>query len=107
MNDHTISCVSSQVDWLTCTAKEAQARDQLRDLGQKLALLETAHLHKQKPFQLHGIEGIRAGAVSYGDRDDITLVQVTGEEAGLYFESIAEISTHFSRLDLQVTLRYL
>lgn len=98
--------VESGVDYLTVTARSADAAAALYQLGYGLWREEVTRGCDPRPFNWLGFEGFSGGQATVGKRDDGTLLRLSGSLAAQHWRKAGEFGENCSRIDLQVTARF-
>lgn len=101
--DHTICVVESQVDWLTITAPREGPFHELMQLGFRLVSEQVEIGNQPHAWAWKGYDGAHCGKVTYGERQDGAILQVSGAEADRVFMSALHVGGKATRIDLQVT----
>lgn len=103
--DSTPVVFESQLDWLTCSVASAAKSETLARTAHRLTAEEVLAGAKVRPFRLNGYLGWQAGRVRYGQREDASLIQLSGDLAEQQFRPMYGRADHITRLDLAVTVR--
>lgn len=98
--------VCSGVDYITVTQKGLDKRRELHQLGYTLFNREVMAGFAPAPFRAHGYDGVHAGRVNQGERDDSVMLQLSGDLADVHWRDALRLASNCSRLDLQVTVRF-
>lgn len=109
MNSSTTSheVLSSGVDWITATTKpEEQHYNEWYVRGQELVHSFVKRGDVVRPKYKQGYGGFGAGSAFFGQREDSAMLELTSSDARQYFNVVYRDGLHFTRLDLQVTVRY-
>lgn len=102
-----IEGITSGVDWITATLREGSVLNQEwveKALRRIDMVVEDGHKLEYASWQ--GYEGVRAGGCFVGERYDGHMVQFSGAYADTAFNDVYRTDVHFSRIDLQVTVKY-
>ncbi len=105
MHDCTTVVIEAQADYLTLAAHHRAETDELRHHCERWVTQEVADGARVRPFRLNGYIGWRAGRVSYGERENAGLVQLSGDYAARHFDTIYPLASNVSRFDVAVTAR--
>jgi len=112
MTEHTTSTgapqptvIESQLDWLTCGWDEGQAADRAEAWAFSKAQAEARLGAREAPFRLMGFSGWAVGRVRFGRRDASALLQLSGQLADAYADTLVPMADRVSRVDLAVTVR--
>lgn len=101
--DSNLQILDSGVDWLTVTAKRGDASDNLIALAQRLQHQSESEGNRISGFSSMGYKGWKSRGVTYGRRQDGSIVSLSSREAASHWQEVAEASDHVTRLDLQIT----
>jgi hypothetical protein len=104
--DTSTSVLEAQLDYLTITEHSDAAVRNLRLVASELSGYELAEKQRARPFAINGYVGWRVGRVSYGERQTAGLLQLSGQLAEDWAGSLVGESTHVTRVDTAVTVRY-
>jgi DNA relaxase NicK len=105
MSDCTAVVSEAQVDYLTLSTHHRANTDELRHHCERWVQQEVQQGARVRPFRLMGYVGWRAGRVSYGERENAGLVQLSGDFAARHFDTVYPLQENVSRLDVAVTAR--
>lgn len=95
---------SAGVDWITATAQQGGTRwDMMSFADNQRRRFMDAGVPIKQAYRL-GYQGWQAESFFYGLRDDGTIIVASGATAHDVHRSVAQVSNHISRLDLQVTI---
>jgi hypothetical protein len=97
--------LSTGIDWITTTTKEDIHRIFVTAIANHWIETQRTAGHDVHDFAWQGYVGSRTEGVSFGHRDDGTLVRLSGDMARLHGHVLAGRADHVSRLDLQITLQ--
>ena len=95
----------SAIDWLTCTARDNGQDMLLERLGRTLVLEQAGAGDYVHDFGWRGYTGERCGPLTWGRRYDGVIFQASGRAADRHFLRVSPLASHFSRLDIQVTVQ--
>lgn len=95
--------IESALDYLTVTGRHADHRRQLRDVGHQLVRELQADGHDARGFTWKGYQGETCEWCTWGERDDGTLLRISGPWSNEYFDTIYPMADNVSRIDLAVT----
>lgn len=98
--------MESQVDWLTLTVRREDGIEDLLRSGFELTLEQVHRGNKPKPWGFMGYIGSHCGSITYGDRQDGAILQITGQEANEFFGETLWLKPKCTRIDLQVTATF-
>lgn len=102
-----IEAVTSGIDWLTATLPLYSAMDnQWVERALRHVDAVVADGHRLEYARLNGYDGVRSGGCFVGSRFDGHMVQFSGAYADMVFDEVYRPDAHFSRLDLQTTVKY-
>lgn len=95
------------IDWLTATVERNSSEwGYVTGKAERELLQHKSEGNILKEGTMYGYSGFRAGANFMGHKDDRTLIQFTSGRAALAFERTYSEALHYSRLDIQATVRY-
>jgi hypothetical protein len=99
--------LAAHPDWITATAKDPDKRERLRGLCIDRIQHEHHNGGEWRQWSWQGFEGVSCGQLTFGDRerDDCTIVRVSGGLAGSIWREVSANTDNCSRLDLAVTVR--
>jgi hypothetical protein len=100
-----LEILSSGVDWITTTTKDHSKQYFVRTLAELWLCKQQEAGYERVDFAWNGYIGWRTEGISYGDRDDGTLVRLSGQQARLHGDVLSGRCDHVSRVDFQVTLK--
>lgn len=102
-----IELVTSGIDWLSCTLhKEAYGYQEWRGNALHALELVAKEGYELKRRGLLGYEGLSCGNCFVGENDHGSFAQFTGEKADWAFGYVMHPSAHFSRVDVQTSVKY-
>lgn len=102
-----IEVVTAGLDWLTATLPRGAVLDQewvekgLRCIDKVVAEGETLEY-----WRTQGYEGVKAGGCFVGTREDTHMIQLSGRYADKFFDTTYRYDAHYSRIDVQTTVKY-
>jgi hypothetical protein len=103
----TTEIVEAGIDYLTMTLTDGTEDYETWAAGARDAVgLLAAHGNVPKPGGFRGFQGVWCGGAFVGDREHDTLLVVPGSWASRLWQNTYHGRAHYSRLDLQVTVRY-
>lgn len=97
--------VCSGIDWITVTQRPCEAMELLRQQAYALAAVQLSNGEFGKPWRVSGYDGFIVGDVSYGERYDGCIFQLSGPTAASHWQRAYENCTSVTRIDLQTTVR--
>lgn len=97
--------LESKVDWLTLTSSRAGRFAEMLEFGYKQVVNQANGGNIPKPFHWQGYQGAHCGAITYGDRQDGAILQISGAEAHRLFSETLPLEPKCTRIDVQVTVR--
>src|SRR5262245_40657007 len=105
---HAVEQIYAGVDWLSCSLAASSGNDWLWADECRRIIEEIAEEgHKLEARALNGYHGLAAGGSFFGTRSDGAYVQISSYRADHYLSRIYRTDLHFSRLDVQTTVRFL
>lgn len=94
-------------DWLSCTLPLGAAGYwSWCDTGRRLIERIAGEGYELQARSMNGYRGLGAGGSFFGHRDDGAYLQLSGHYAGDHLDAVYRDDLHTSRLDVQVTVRY-
>lgn len=103
---YTPSVLDCHVDWLTVTNNDPKNLYGLVNLGQELTKLCERNNYKLSPWHWCGYSGQTTDHCRWGEREDGSILQISGPLADEWFDAAYLQATNCSRIDLAVTVRY-
>jgi hypothetical protein len=97
--------IESQLDWLTMSWDEGTKADRVEAWAYSRGQAEERLGALATPFRLMGYEGWTLGRVRFGRRDGDALLQLSGDLAEKYADTLVPEADRISRVDLAVTIR--
>lgn len=97
--------LESALDYLTVTGRRTEARRDLKDVGHSLIRELEADGHDRRPFQWKGYLGEACAWATWGEREDGTMLRISGPWSSEYFDTVYPMADNVSRIDLAVTAR--
>ena len=97
--------IESQIDWLTLGWDDGPKADRAEAWAFARAQAERRAGYRELPFRLLGFEGWTVGRVRLGRRSDALLLQLSGDLADVYADTLVPLADRLSRIDLAVTVR--
>lgn len=99
--------MESQLDWLSASAHGHDRAHGLAVLCEAWGEVERQAGNQVKPWRLMGYEGNRIGRIRWGARDGESIyVQISGQLAEVYFDSVYGLADQVTRVDLATTVRF-
>jgi len=92
------------IDWLTITVKDRGRRELVYNEAGRLFEMGKAHGDVQRPWKFKGFEGYSCGSVRYGDREDCSILMLSGDAAQLNYQPALAWAENISRIDLALTV---
>lgn len=102
-----IEVVTAGLDWFTATLGTGAVLDQewvekgLKCIDKVVKEGETLEYWKTQ-----GYEGVKAGGCFVGTRADTHMIQMSGRYADVYFDELYRYDAHYSRIDVQTTVKF-
>src|SRR5688572_5507721 len=101
-----VEAIYAGIDWITVTLpNDAVNNAEWRNKGIKALETIAAEGNVIKPRGMLGYYGVSAGNCFVGQRENDSMMQLTGFQADRFFDSIYRSDAHFSRVDIQVTVK--
>jgi DNA relaxase NicK len=97
--------ISVGVDYLTVTATGQTLCDLMRARAFGVIESELANGFFGRPWRLWGYEGVKVGAIEYGERLDGCIVRMHDVVAASHWRRFYDCSSNCSRIDLQCTFQ--
>lgn len=97
--------IESQIDWLTLGWDDGPKADRAEAWAFSRAQAERRAGYRELPFRLLGFDGWSVGRVRFGRRADAALLQLSGDLAESYADTVVAQADRLSRIDLAVTVR--
>lgn len=104
--DSSISVLDARLDWLTVTTRDGNGADELCRVGAEMVGIEQQMGNLPQPFIWRKYAGQHCGAVSYGNRQDGAIVELSGWAAETWFSNVYALADNVTRIDVCVTARY-
>lgn len=101
---HYYPVLESRIDWLTCTCKPGLKAQVLQASAQRWIARRSELGHRQREFRWSGYLGTATDGVTCGQREDGTLLRLSGETASDYAKQALLFCDNVSRIDVQVTI---
>ena len=101
-----VEVVDCGVDWITVTCSDSIKAQQLVGLAAIWMQAEKHLGNEQLTWSQYGYEGFHCGQIFLGQRHDGVIVRMSGLAAWSNWKKAVALSTHVSRIDVQVTVRY-
>lgn len=103
----TITRATAGIDWLTMTVREeSDGYHEWRNTAVKCIERVADEGYQLGDRALLGYVGVSAGNCFLGDREGVTLCQITGEKADWAYPLLYNEAAHYSRIDVQITTQY-
>jgi hypothetical protein len=97
----------SGIDWISATVmREDRGSDGWYAIAQSCVMAVHREGNLLENRSLLGFRGIKAGGCFAGENERRYYCQLSGEYADRFFEQLDRHHPHYSRLDLQVTVKY-
>lgn len=97
----------SGVDWLSATVmREEHGSDGWYAIAQSCVMAVHREGNTLENRSLMGFRGLKAGGCFVGENEHRYYCQLSGEYADRFFEMLDRHQPHYSRIDLQVTVKY-
>ena len=93
------------VDYITVTCAELLHIDRARRLALSLAEWELAANMLGRPFNANGYQGFKVGSLQYGERDDGSMLRLSGDLAAKFWQRAYDVADNVTRIDLQCTYK--
>jgi len=104
---YAIEETRSGVDWISATLKkEEHGSDGWYALATNCVLTVHREGNTLENRSLLGFRGLKSGGCFAGENEHRYYCQLSGEYADRFFEQIDRHQPHYSRIDLQVTVKY-
>lgn len=100
-----LTCLSAGIDYVTATGTPGIRERILSGLVRTWFKKREGEGHHGKQWSFNGYSGETIDGLSYGQRYDSSIVRVSGELARERGATVLRLSTHVSRLDVQITLQ--
>lgn len=101
---HPYTCISADIDWLTCTEKAELCHSNIAALAlEELDKRKRAGSRITSAFRF-GYQGHKAEGLFYGRRDGESCVVLSGPESPPLAKQLIPLASNVSRLDMQVTV---
>lgn len=91
------------IDWLTMTYRDQDARREALARANARISQREAEGFRLKRWSGLGFDGYSAGGVSWGDREDVSMVRLSGGQADEHWKAFSELGGHPTRLDVHTT----
>lgn len=101
---HFWPVLESRVDWLTCTCKPGYKSTLLESSAKRWMGAATASGQRLRDFRWSGYLGTATDGITYGQREDGSILRLSGQAASDYTKSALVLADNVSRIDVQVTL---
>jgi hypothetical protein len=95
--------LEARPDWISASARTSVQSLQLGALAGEGINHEAGRGEKVRAWNTHGYEGFASGRWRWAANTEGVIVQVSQEEASIWAKSIAQLATHWSRVDYCVT----
>ena len=100
-----LEVLEARPDWLTATTRPGLRSNLLQATAARWVRARADSGYRSKPFGWQGYVGETTDGISYGKRDDGTIIRLSGEMAAMHFKTAHGLADSVSRLDLQITVR--
>lgn len=105
--DHYIEELRSGIDWLSATLdRETPGADGWYAFALSCVRAVQREGHEGEDRSMLGFRGAKAGGCFAGENERRYYVQLSGEYASRWYEEVDRHEPHYSRIDLQVTVRF-
>lgn len=104
MQDYKPGDTVASIDWLTVTSCDPEKRRGLWHLAAGLMADESQAGFDQRIWKWKGYTGQHRGQVTWGVRDDSTILQLSGDLADRAFLAAMECADNCTRIDLALTV---
>jgi hypothetical protein len=101
---HHYPILESRVDWITCTCKPGLKAQVLQASAKRWIAAQDALGFRTREFRWSGYLGEATDGVTCGQREDGTILRLSGQAASDHAKSALEFCDNVSRIDVQVTL---
>jgi hypothetical protein len=102
-----IEWVEAGVDWISCSfAASYENYEHVVTRWQDYLIHSVMPDNKGTPFYMNGYRGFKVAGCFTGTNERGAFLQLTGAHANVGFKDVFEPGAHFSRLDLQFTIKY-
>lgn len=95
---------SASVDWLTVTCKDEELQRRVHAEVQRLMTISKAAGNVQKVWSFQGYQGWAIKGLRWGNREDSSIVMLSGEAASLNWPVMLAWAGNVTRLDVAVTI---
>lgn len=107
MTNERVEAITSGIDWLSMTLTEDKSNYAQWRQDAHLALYRIAQEgYEIKQRALLGYVGVSVGNCFVGHKEGETLAQFTGHHADVVYDELMHPDAHYSRIDLQITVKY-
>jgi hypothetical protein len=96
--------LEARADWISCSASMRRNALKLGTLAGEGINHEAERGEKVRAWSTHGYEGFSAGRWRWASTKEHVIVQVSQEEAAIWAKPLADLSSHWSRVDYCVTV---
>lgn len=103
VTDRSHPVLEARIDWLTATVKPGLAQAVMAAAGTRWLEEDAGNGGRVKPWRWQGYLGDAGDGVSYGERQDGSIIRLSGEMAGKHAATAIGFAHNVSRIDVQVT----
>jgi len=97
--------ISAGVDWITATTRKGTHRSLVGILARRWRDQHESEGNTVKPWEWQGYRGHTMDSLSVGDREDGTIVRLSGDLARQRAPQLLTLCDNVSRIDVQVTIQ--
>lgn len=101
---HVFPVLESRIDWLTCTCKPGHKAQILQASADRWIAAQISLGFREREFRWSGYLGDAIDGITCGQREDGTILRLSGQAASHHAKRALEFCDNVSRIDLQVTL---
>lgn len=98
--------IGASIDWLTVTNTDPKTSYGLLNLARAILQYSQDHGNAVDEWRWKQYKGYHAQGVSYGERDDSVILQLSGAIADEFAMAAYKQATNCTRIDLAVTVKY-
>lgn len=104
VDGNQVERMNGRVDWLTATAKSADARQRFYLEFERIKWMYVDEGHTVEPWSFRGYVGLKIAGMRWATRPDSDIIMLSGNEACLNWLPFAMCCTNVTRVDLAVTV---